>query len=305
MPSEGGPRAARVVAQAKINLFLRILAREASGYHQLETLFCRLDLGDVVTVRAGGRERTLHCHGPAMPRGGLGPVEANLAHRAAAAYAEAAGWPDGWSIDVEKHIPVGGGLGGGSADAGAVLRVLDALAPRPLGRARLLELAATLGSDVPFLTSEAPLALAWGRGERLLPLPPLPAAPVELAFLEAGVPTRDAYGWLAESRREAPAAPGRQIAISELTRWDAVAEMAENAFESVVCPRYPEIGTLLDEWRGTAGPGGAGQLALMSGSGSTVFRVGALPTAPYVSRVSYRSRETATSTYVVPVRLIE
>jgi 4-diphosphocytidyl-2-C-methyl-D-erythritol kinase len=75
---------ARTVAQAKVNLFLRVLAREADGYHQLETLFCRLELGDDVTVRVGVGGRSLDCTGDGLPPDGLGPVEQNLAWRAAA-----------------------------------------------------------------------------------------------------------------------------------------------------------------------------------------------------------------------------
>src|SRR5688572_20345937 len=98
---------ARLVAQCKVNLFLRVLAREESGYHQLETLFCRLALGDDVTVRTGVRGRTLDCRGPAMPAGGLGPVEENLAWKAARAFADTTGWDDGFAIEIEKRIPVG------------------------------------------------------------------------------------------------------------------------------------------------------------------------------------------------------
>ena len=90
---------ARVLAQAKINLFLRILAREVSGYHQLETLYCRLSLGDQVTVRATDGARSLHCTGERLPDGGLGPADQNLAWRAAAAYAQQAEWPRGFAID--------------------------------------------------------------------------------------------------------------------------------------------------------------------------------------------------------------
>jgi len=132
---------ARVVAQAKVNLVLRVLAREAGGYHSIETVFLRLDLGDDVEVRIAASGRSLTCTGPAMPEAGLGPVEKNLAYRAAALYQEASGWPAGFAIEIGKRIPVGAGLGGGSADAGAVLRCLDALAPRPLGR-HLVEIAA-------------------------------------------------------------------------------------------------------------------------------------------------------------------
>ncbi|MDF1505979.1 hypothetical protein PYV61_23705, partial [Roseisolibacter sp. H3M3-2] len=192
MSARPSVREARVVAQAKVNLFLRVLAREDSGYHQLETLFQRLELGDDVTVRVGVRGRSLDCGGA-----DLGPVERNLAWRAAEAYRAATGWPDGHAIEIRKRIPVGGGLGGGSADAGAVLRALGALAATPLAADGLLGLAAPLGADVPFLTAEAPLALAWGRGERMLALPPLPARPVWLALSDAGVPTAWAFGALA------------------------------------------------------------------------------------------------------------
>ena len=93
-----------VVAQAKINLFLRVLAREANGYHQLETLFCRLALGDEVRVRLTPGERSLDCAGIAMPAGGLGPVEKNLAWRAALAFLEATQWETGFAIEIDKRI---------------------------------------------------------------------------------------------------------------------------------------------------------------------------------------------------------
>src|SRR5262249_54570602 len=130
---------------------------------------------------------------------GLGPAEKNLAYRAAVAYAEATGWPHGFAIEVDKRIPVGGGLGGGSADAGAVLRALDALSPKPLGH-RLVELATPLGADVPFMTIESRMALAWGRGERLLPLRPLASRGVILVIPPFGVGTADAYGWVSTDR---------------------------------------------------------------------------------------------------------
>src|SRR5205814_8031972 len=132
----------------------------------------RIDLADDVVVRVGKPGRALDTHGAE-----LGPVEKNLAYRAALAYEAATGWPDNFAIEITKRIPVGGGLGGGSADAGAVLRALDALAPHPLG-SRLAALGAELGADVPFMSLESPLALAWSRGERLFALPPRPGSPI-------------------------------------------------------------------------------------------------------------------------------
>ncbi|HWJ21062.1 MAG TPA: 4-(cytidine 5'-diphospho)-2-C-methyl-D-erythritol kinase [Gemmatimonadaceae bacterium] len=270
-----GARAASVAAQAKVNLYLRVLAREASGYHQLETLFARLDLADrvVVRVRDDGH-RALDCVGPAMPPAGLGAVESNLAYRAALAYADAAGWPSGFEIAVEKHIPTGGGLGGGSADAGAVLRVLNALNPEPLPQQRLFALASALGADVPFMTAEAPLALAWGRGERMMAFPALPARDVALLVPDFGVSTADAYGWLAERRaaeQEGSGARGpapRMLFPHQFVAWEPVYRLAANDFEPVVLARHPALAAARD-----ALAAAGARIALMSGSGSTLFGV--------------------------------
>ena len=107
--AEPRARSARVAAQAKVNLRLRILAREASGYHQLETLFLRLALADDLLVRITDGARSLDVTGEIDPRQ-LGPVERNLAWRASTEYAEATGWQAGFAIALEKRIPVGGGL---------------------------------------------------------------------------------------------------------------------------------------------------------------------------------------------------
>lgn len=303
-------RSARVVAQAKVNLFLRILAREASGWHQIETLFCRLALGDLVTVRDGGGGRSLDVAGEALPPAGLGPVERNLAWRAAVAFAEAARWPGGFAIEIDKRIPVGGGLGGGSADAGAVLRALNALAPSPLAAEALQVIAASLGADVPFLTQESsPLALGWGRGERLLPLPPLPSRPCRLFVFPFGVPTAEAYGWLATEGGVPPAAG--TLSLDALGSWPAVEALLHNDFEVVVRPRYPAIDRVLGA-RGLPHPGGRTWPLLMSGSGATVVSLapwhpgaeGAEPVADDGADAPHVV-ETATATRVEPVLLSE
>ena len=117
-------RAARVAAQAKVNLRLLVLpGTDPNGYHTIETTFQRIDLADDVHIRLNGTTRSLDVSGPALPSHGLGPAERNLAYRAAAAYLtrNGRGLPSGFEIAIEKRIPVGGGLGGGSADAAAVL----------------------------------------------------------------------------------------------------------------------------------------------------------------------------------------
>lgn len=261
-------RSARVSAQAKINLLLRVLARERSGYHSIETIFLRLDLADEVVVRVGDdvRGRTLDVGGDALPAEGLGETTANLAYRAACAYADATGWPNGFAIELTKHIPAGAGLGGGSADAGAVLRALDALSPSPLGR-QLPELAPALGADVAFMTIDSPMALAWGRGERLFPLSALARRPVVILVPSFAVSTKDAYGWLAHDRGTYEAR-GALLQPTELDTWEGIAAVAVNEFEPVVGRRHPAIPAYVDALRE------AGALpAMMSGSGSAVFGV--------------------------------
>ena len=295
--------AARVLAQAKINLILRVLAREASGYHQIETVFCRLALGDAVTVRATGGPRTLDCTGTTIP----GPAEENLAWRAASAYARQAHWPAGFAIEIEKRIPIGGGLGGGSADAGAVLRALNTLNPAPLPATALLGLAASLGADVPFLTQdESPLALGWGRGERLLALPPLPPRVCRLFIPGTPVATRDAYQWIDE---RTPAHGAALLSAGDLASWTSVAAHAHNDFEEVTGERLPAIASALAALRAPAARRlvGGNPIIQMSGSGSSLFVIED-PAEDMRQRREWRSDEpgftvvpTTTSSTVEPV----
>jgi 4-diphosphocytidyl-2-C-methyl-D-erythritol kinase len=264
------PRAVQVAAQAKINLRLRILAREASGYHQIETLFHRIALADVVRVRRTSAARSLDMTGD-VDMAALGPTERNLAWRAAESYCSASAMSGGFAIELEKRIPIGGGLGGGSADAGAVLRALDAMAEHPLGEARLIRLAAALGSDVPFLASEHAFALAWGRGERMLALTPPTTRDVRLLLPPFPVNTADAYGWLAEDRAGADvAADALVLHPPQLEGWDSLAHIAVNDFEPVVARRHPAIASALATQRADASV----ELAMLSGSGSSMFAIG-------------------------------
>ena len=263
-------REAKVEAQAKLNLFLRVLAREDNGYHQIETLFCRVALADTVTVGLTTSGRTLECHGERMPAGGLGPMEKNLAWRAATAYADATGFPSGFEIDIEKRIPVGGGLGGGSADAGAVLRALNALNPQPVNPGALLGIATTLGADVPFLTQDAATAaLAWGRGDRMALLSSLPASTTWLLVPDVSVNTAEAYRWV-DAVPRATGALG--VSFDQLGSWAGVASLAVNDFEAVVAARVPIVGRLLanlrdESLRSLLGPS---SMVVMTGSGSCV-----------------------------------
>ena len=299
--------AASVGAQAKLNLHLRVLAREVSGYHSLETIFHRIDLQDDVAIQITARERTLDVTG-----GETGPTESNLAWRAATAYADHTGWPKGFRIELTKRIPIGAGLGGGSADAAGVLRALNSIAPNPIAQPALLALAAQLGSDVPFLTSESVMALAWGHGERMLSLDALPRRDLFLVSPAFSVSTADAYRWLDEdraSRQDAHEQMGEKIDTREslifdapdLSTWAGIAAFARNDFEMPVASRHPELREVLDWLRNSPA-----MFSGMTGSGSTLF--GVLDSPPDYAGLpeEHRRRVTTTKTsidVVQPVRV--
>ena len=252
-----------VPAPAKLNLFLRVLAREADGFHGLETLFCLVSLAD--TVQAERREE----RGVSIEVEGaeVGPPEQNLAVRAAELMLEATGHRFGVHLRLTKRVPVRAGLGGGSSDAAAALHAVNALANGAVPRHELLQLGARLGSDVPFFVTGAPLALAWGHGERLFRLPPLPAAPALLIIPPNGVRTADAYGWLDQTRTD-PRRGAVALDLDALSRWGDIGRMAGNDFESSVFERVPGVRAAFEALVGTRPV-----VCRMSGSGSTLFAV--------------------------------
>jgi 4-diphosphocytidyl-2-C-methyl-D-erythritol kinase len=298
--------AVRIAAQAKLNLHLRVLSRDDSGFHSIETIFHRIDLADDLVVEITARERALDVTGA-----DTGEVESNLAWKAATSYAEHNGWPGGFRIELTKRIPVGAGLGGGSADAAAVLRALNSLSPRPMPVRGLLDLASKLGSDVPFLASNAVMAFAWGRGERMMSLTALPRYDVLLMTPEFSVSTKDAYRWLDEDRashtdaRESmgeSAAPDSAVFDTlDISTWTRIAKFARNDFEPVIAARHPQLAGYMTRLRNSRAV-----FSGMTGSGSTVFAV--LDTPPNYAKVpeEHRARVTTTRTsidVVPPVRV--
>ena len=257
------PDSISVDARAKVNLSLRILAREASGYHTIETVFCLITLADQITV-----ERT--APGVSLEAAGsdLGPTEENLAVRAARAVLGATGDRFGVRVHLAKQIPPRAGLGGGSSDAAAVLMAVNRLAGDAVPHAELLQLGARLGSDVPFFLSGAPLALAWGRGDRLLRLPPLPERPVLLAVPHHGVATPDAYAWWDQAFPEAVRRGPVVLDGEVFSSWGSAARAGGNDFETVVFGRRPDIRALFENMTLTHP-----LLCRMAGSGAAVFAV--------------------------------
>lgn len=280
---------ARIEAQAKVNLFLRILGRESDGFHQLETLFQRISLCDSIVVRTDVHGQSLECSAA-----DVGPVERNLAWRAAIGFRDAAGWPNTFAIEITKNIPIGGGLGGGSADAGAVLRVLNAMAPKRLGDEQLFGVARSLGADVPFLTSETPTAIGLVRGDVIVACPPPPQRDLLLLVPPFSVSSADAFGWYAAAHAAEPrklsrmATPASGIALATVEAalasrlgdsaqptstdytlsWREIGGLAGNDLQAVVVEHHPELNRAIALLRAAGAP-----LVQMTGSGSAVFGV--------------------------------
>lgn len=254
----------REKAWAKLNLSLDVAARREDGYHDMIMVMQTISVCDDVTValRDGGgvRARTSFSFIPGDER--------NLAVRAAKRYLEAVGKPEqGVEIEIKKRIPVGAGMGGGSADAAAVLRAMNRLFSSPLGMEELEKLAAEVGSDVPFCVAGG-TALATGRGERLAQLPPLPECRFVVCKPEFSISTPELFKKLDRaSLRRHPDTAGiiralRQGELNELSR------RMYNVFEDIDDRRLRTASTikniLLDH--GALG-------AVMTGTGSAVFGV--------------------------------
>jgi 4-diphosphocytidyl-2-C-methyl-D-erythritol kinase len=248
---------------AKVNLLLRVLAREDNGYHDIETLFCRIGLHDTLEVTRTEGGIALEVEGA-----DVGPVEKNLAWRAADAVLAATGRRFGVAMRLHKRIPAGAGLGGGSSDAASALLGLNTLANQAVPRAELFNMAHRLGADVPFFLSEASLALAWGRGQRILKLPPLPPHPMLLLVPITPVATGEAYGWVDEARAQSGVRGAVALDLDVLERWSDIARLAGNDFESAVFGRIPAVRAAFEALARTSP-----LLCRMTGSGSTLFAV--------------------------------
>ena len=255
----------RVLAPAKVNLFLRVLARESDGYHGIETLFCLLDLADELEVtRAETPGVTIDVEGDVD----TGPPGENLAVRAAHVVLDATGRRFGVHLRLVKRIPAKAGLGGGSSDAAAALTAVNQLASNAVPRHELLQFAARLGSDVPFFFSGAPLAIGWGHGERLLRLPPLPPAPVLLVTPRTPIGTAEAYQWVDEARQNQGRRGSVVLDPGVLRSWGDIGRMAGNDFESPVFSHAPAVRAAFEALVVTRP-----LVCRLSGSGSTVFAV--------------------------------
>jgi len=258
-----GPRPLPVSepAPAKLNLFLRVLARRADGFHDIASVALPLTLAD--GIRASHRERgfVLSVAGPGADT--TPADQENLVLRAAESLAEATGEGRGATILLAKRIPVAAGLGGGSADAAATLRALDRLWGWGLGEERLADIGLSTGADVPALISGLPM-MVRGRGERI--------ERVEVARMwwvlvpkRVGVSSADAYRWWDEDGGHSGPDPGPLLDAARAGDVDALSSLLFNDLERSVAGRHPEV---VEATRDVLEAGAVG--AIMCGSGPTV-----------------------------------
>ncbi|MFZ1888160.1 MAG: 4-(cytidine 5'-diphospho)-2-C-methyl-D-erythritol kinase [Candidatus Binataceae bacterium] len=256
-------------APAKINLCLRVTGRRANGYHELDSIFIPIDWSDLVRIEirpASELRVDLHCNRPELSDSGL-----NLAARAATAFGHEYDLSAHIMIDLEKHLPAGAGLGGGSSDAGAVLRMLAAMCTVAVD-ARLASVAVSIGADVPYFLSPCP-ARVRGIGERIEPLPALAPIHLVLAVPSIEVPTARVFRALAPEdwSGEIPGADLEAILRGRISRSVTVNDLAKPA--AAMYPRIAELKAIV-EARGAIA-------AAMSGSGGSVFGLFAGPAAAH------------------------
>ena len=252
-------RTARVKAFAKLNLGLRVLYKRPDNYHELRTVFQTVSLGDELAIRfVRARQTSVRIDGtPDIPD--------NLVERAALQILEVMKIHADVRFDLKKHIPFGAGLGGGSADAAAVLLALPVLAGKRVSEADLSTVAGRLGSDVPFFLRGG-TALGLGRGEELYPLPDRSARFVLLVAPGVHSSTAEAYRDLSQQLTLVPLQNKLDSFQQEV--WQTGEAVPVNDFEEVVFARHPELRRIKDRLKRAGAVS-----ALMTGSGSSVFGI--------------------------------
>jgi 4-diphosphocytidyl-2-C-methyl-D-erythritol kinase len=257
----GDTRRARVTALAKLNLDLRVLERRPDQYHELRTVFQTISLGDRLEIAfTPARKTSLEIEDEAQ-------IPDNLVLKAAALAMEEMRTGGRVEFRLEKRIPMGGGLGGGSSDAAAVLLALPVLVGRAIALERLMELAAHLGSDVPFFLLGG-RAVGIGRGTELFPLPDGP--PRRGVLISTGVHVSTAAAYAALGPRLTTESEQNKIVSFQSRLWSenclCEREESSNDFETVVFAQHPKLGTLKRRLQKSGA-----KPAMMTGSGSALF----------------------------------
>ena len=252
-----------VVTRAKVNLSLEIIKRRPDGYHEIETIFQSIDLADRMRIELTDDARVeIHCTTPGVPTD-----HTNLCHRAILALRSVAGKSLGARIVLEKHIPIGAGLGGGSSNAAGVVLAVDRALDLRLPQKVKEKLAVGLGSDVPFMLHGGTM-VGRGRGEILTPLEPINSGYFVVVKPEVAIPTAWVYTNLTfRLTRHRPRLNLRAVS-AVLARFPNAELPYRNALEAVVFPAYPTVAKL---WEDLVSERPC--FASMTGSGSALYAI--------------------------------
>jgi 4-diphosphocytidyl-2-C-methyl-D-erythritol kinase len=250
-------------AFAKLNFYLDVIRKRPDGYHDIETIFQSVSLYDTLKFTPNPSEIEVITAHPDLP-----PQEHNLVYRAATLLKQETETRDGVTIALEKNIPIGAGLGGGSSDAAATLAALNLIWSTDCAEDTLLKVAARIGSDVPFCFVGG-TAAGTGRGEKLLKLPPVGRRWLVIITPPFSVSTADVYSRVTVAVAEPDRAhevTDRFRAVIEHVRSGNVEDVLYNVMERIVTKRYPQLNELKRALERAGCPS-----ALMSGSGPTMF----------------------------------
>ena len=281
----------------KVNLLLNIVGKRADGFHELETIMHPVNLFDELSFARVTRGFHLTCSDSTLPTDA-----GNLVHRAAMQFLQKAEIRDGVRIHLEKKIPLAAGLGGGSGNAATTLLGLNEIFGKPLSAKALSDIAATLGSDIPFFLQTKP-ALGTGRGEKIQPLDSFPAMRGTAIFLihpGFGISTPWAYQNLARFPTALNGTPGRAqnlISLLQTTNLRSAGKEFYNSLEAPALEKYPVL-VLFQEFLRENGAAAT----LMSGSGSTTFALAENLTVAEKLRENFKTKFGETHwTAVVPM----
>jgi 4-diphosphocytidyl-2-C-methyl-D-erythritol kinase len=286
------PSGITVCAPAKVNVILRILDRRSDGFHNLWSVMQTVALDDEVQIRLRADRQDIQLRCDATD---LATDQSNLVYRAAAAVLARAQQAVGLDIELRKRIPMGAGLGGGSSDAAATIIGLNCLLQLKWSPVKMAEVGQSLGSDVPFFLF-APAACVTGRGETVRPLVVEGARWVVLVNPGFGVNTKWAYQELAATRTSVRPLSRAQQEFDRQSRmgWAQLRAAAENDFEA---PVFAAHGTLREIKQSLQAHGA--EIALLSGSGATVFGVFLDETSARLAHAQFISKNFK-NVFVVP-----
>ncbi|MGB2599991.1 MAG: 4-(cytidine 5'-diphospho)-2-C-methyl-D-erythritol kinase [Candidatus Omnitrophota bacterium] len=253
-----------LTAPAKINLYLKVLSKRDDGYHQIETLLERVSLADRLSVEEAEGSTVIVCNKPDVPTG-----PGSLMDRTVQLFRKETGKDLHFDVKLEKNIPIGAGLGGGSSDAAALLRGMNELAGSPLEKDSLLRISGELGADIPFFMSDSRFAYGKGRGDIIQAVD----APLEIWHVLVTPPfevsTKDTYNKVSAFSLTNDKGVDRIFtAFLDGKDISAIAENLCNDLQAVTLRNFPALGQVFSELEKEGAKG-----VLLSGSGSTVFGI--------------------------------